>query len=96
MKNPCRALKEWRRRGLERARAKGGLHVFWFYLSMGLVWSVFMVAVFTALDFYDQGPLDAEDFQSRALIYFVGGLLFGLVMWVLEEMPGTGRRDTQR
>ncbi|MFL6255194.1 MAG: hypothetical protein ACJ74T_09225 [Pyrinomonadaceae bacterium] len=96
MKNPCRTLKDWRRRGLERARAKGSLHVFWFYLSMGLAWSVFMVAVFTALDFYDERSFNPEHFQTQTLIYFVGGLLFGLVVWVLEEMPGTGRRDMQR
>lgn len=96
MKNPYRALKDWRRRGLERARAKGGPHVFWFYLSLGLAWSLFMVAVFTALDYYVGRPFNSEYFQTRTLIYFVGGLLFGLVMWVLEETPGTGRSDTHR
>ena len=96
MKNPFRAVKDWRRQALERARTKGALHVFWFYLSMGLAWSLLMIAVFTALEYYDEGALDFEDFQTRALIYFVGGLFFGFVMWVLQETPGTGHSNTHR
>ena len=94
MKNQCRALKEWRRRELERARARGGVRLFWFYMSMGLVWSLFMFGSTLLVDFYyKHGVFDSEDLQARAVIYFVGGLLFGLCMWVVQETPGAGRPD---
>jgi len=96
MGNPFRALKDWRQRALERARTRGALHVFWFYLSMGLVWSLFMFCSTFIVDLYYKHASDFENVQARALIYFVGGLLFGLIMWVVQEAPGTGQRDLRR
>jgi hypothetical protein len=92
MKKQCWALREWRRQRLEQARARGGLHLFWFYMSMGLVWSLFMFCSTFLVDFYYKRAFDSEDVQARAFIYFVGGLLFGLVMWTIQETPGAGRR----
>ena len=88
-----RALREWRRRELERARARGGVYLFWFYMSLGLVWSLSMFGSTLLVDSYYRRAFDAEDLQTRALIYFVGGLLFGLCMWVAQETPGAGRTD---
>jgi hypothetical protein len=93
MMNPFCAFKEWRRRALERASAKGGAHVFWFYMSVGLVWSLLMFGSTLLVDFYYRHARAAEGVPARALIYFVGGLLFGLVMWTIQETPGANRRD---
>jgi hypothetical protein len=93
VKNPLRSYKEWRQRELERARVKGGFRLFWFYMSMGLVWSLFMVGAMTLLELFDEGGLDAGSFQRHATIYFVGGLVFGLVMWVTQEPSGVRRPD---
>ena len=94
MKNRLRALGDGRRRALERARARGGVHLFWFYMSLGLVWSLFMFGSTLLVDLFVNGrALDSEDVQGRALIYFVGGLLFGLFMWTIQETRGAGRPD---
>ena len=96
MRNELRALREWRRQALERARARGGVHLFWFYMSMGLVWSLFVSGSTFLVDFYYGRAFDSGDVQTRALVYFVGGLIFGLVMWVTQETPGANRRDDRR
>ena len=96
MKNPFYAFGNWRRRALERARARGGLHLFWFYMSLGLAWSLFVSGSIFLVDLYHGRASGSGDVQARALIYFAGGLLFGLVMWLLQETPGTGRRDARR
>jgi hypothetical protein len=95
MRKHCRALSEWRRRELARARARGGVHLFWFYMSVGLVWSLSMFGSTLLVDFDYERAFDAEDSQARALIYFVGGLLFGLCAWVLQDTSGAGRTDNR-
>ena len=96
MRNELRALKEWRQRKLESARARGGVHLFWFYMSLGLVWSLFMFGSTLLVDIHYRRAFDSEDLQMRALIYFVGGLLFGLCMWIVRETPGAGRAHDRR
>ncbi|HEX7313395.1 MAG TPA: hypothetical protein VF297_05715 [Pyrinomonadaceae bacterium] len=96
MRNELRALSDWRRRALERARARGGVHLFWFYMSLGLAWSLLMFGSTLLVDIYYRRAFDAEDLQTRALIYFVGGLLFGLGIWVVRETTGAGRADDRR
>lgn len=91
MKNPLRSYQNWRQQELERARAKGGFRLFWFYMSMGLLWSLFMVGAFTLIEYFDEGALDARSFQRHAATYFVGGLFFGFIMWVTQETPGVRR-----
>jgi hypothetical protein len=88
MKNPCCTFRDWRQRELERARARGGLHLFWFYMSMGLAWGLVMCVAVTLLEYHDEGALDAGRLQRHAAIYFVGGLLYGLILWVTQERRG--------
>ena len=78
-------------RELERARAKSGWHVLWFYLSIGLAWGVFMLAANALVQYSYEGSLDTQHLQGTAGIYFVGGLIYGLIMWGMQETPGTGR-----
>ncbi len=92
MKNPLRTFTDWRRRELERAREKGGLRLFWFYMTMGLAWGLVMVAFTAALDYYNGGALRPGSLQDRWFVYFGGGLVFGLVMWLTQEVPGAGQR----
>lgn len=92
MKKHCRALGDWQRRALERARVRGGVHLFRFYMSMGLVWSLFTFGSTVLVDcYYRHRAFDSGDLQARAVSYFVGGLLFGLCMWLVQETPGAGR-----
>ena len=92
MRNPLGAFMNWRRRDLERSRAKGGMRLFWFYMIMGLLWSLLMLALTAVMNYYHKGALRLDDFQNRALICFGGGLFFGLFMWLSREAPGAGRR----
>ena len=78
-------------REMERARAKSGWHVFWFYLSIGLAWGMFMLAANALLEVFYEGSLDTRLLQRIAGIYFVGGVIYGLIMWVMQEVPGAGR-----
>jgi hypothetical protein len=92
MQNPYRALRDWPPRRLARARGRGGLHVFWFYMSFGLLWGLFMFGLPLLLEFCSGGALDPEGVQAGALVYFAGALLIGLVMWATQEVPRAGRR----
>jgi hypothetical protein len=95
MKNPLWAYGDWRQRELERARAKGGFSLFWFYMSMGVVWSLFMVGSLTIFEYLSEGALDAGRLQRHAATYFVGGLIFGLITWVMEEPPRVRRPNNR-
>jgi hypothetical protein len=96
MRSPIRACYDLQRRRLEAARAKGRAHVFWHYLSMGLGWSLFMVACGVLFDLYHAGAPNFESMRTRSLVYFVGGVSYGLVMWVVQETPDMCRRDPRR
>jgi hypothetical protein len=85
--------RSWGRRRLDRARVKGGWHVFWFYMSLGLVWGMFLLATISLVEYFYDGTLDAKSFQRNAGIYFVAGLLYGLLMWILQEASGASRLD---
>ena len=94
MKNPWRAYGDWRRQEAARVAALGGWRLFWFNMTIGLVWGLVMFASTVLLDYYRDGApqFDRERVQLNALIYFVGGLLFGLAMWTLQP----GRRGGGR
>ena len=90
MTNPLRTYISWRRRQEERARDKGGLRLFWFYMTMGLVWSLLLTAFTALMNYYHVGALRPDDLKTRAFICFGGGLFFGLFMWLMRE--GAGHR----
>jgi hypothetical protein len=93
MENPFRTFISWRRRDLERARHEGGVRLFWFYMTMGLVWGLLMTALAAVMNYYHKGALVPDDMWNRAFVCFGGGLFFGLFMWLMNEVPGAGRRD---
>lgn len=68
-----------------RARARGGLHFFWFHLTVGLLLSLFLFA-------YMSLAPDAEDLQTHARICFAYGMLFGLISWVVRVVSGSRKQ----
>lgn len=96
MRNPFCAFIDWRQQQLAQARDKGGLHLFWFYITLGLVWSLFMTAMAAALDFYHNGALGSDTFHDRATTFFGGGIVYGLLMWTMRKVTGSGRRDVKK
>lgn len=91
MRNPYRKLNDWLEREGERARAKGRLHFFWYSLTMGLLWGIFMVAWLTAFDYVD-GSYRPGLIQTRSSFFFAGGMLFGLFLWLKGAASGKRRR----
>ena len=83
MRNPFCALKGWQQGALERAEARGGWSVFWFYMTAGLCLSLFMFALTGAFRLLSDAPTYLSP-RERLFIDFVGGMLFGFVMWVLH------------
>jgi hypothetical protein len=92
MQNPYRAVRDWPPRRLARARGRGGLHVFWFYMSFALLWGLAMFGLTLLLEFCSRGALNPEVVRVSATAYFAGALLVGLVMWATQEVPRAGRR----
>ena len=93
MKNAYRTLRDWPPRGLARAEGRGGPHVFWFHMSVGLVWALFMFGLTLLINLCSTGALDEEGVRSSMAVYYPGGLLIGLVMWATRQSPGARRRD---
>ena len=60
-------------------------------IAIGLAWGVFMLAANALVQYSYEGSLDTQHLQGTAGIYFVGGLIYGLIMWVMQEAPGAGR-----
>lgn len=82
-------------RRLARARGKGRLHVFWFYMSIGLMWALSMFGFTVLLNSCSTGRLDSEMMQDSALIYFAGGLFVGLTTWATQELRLVLRRQSR-
>ena len=91
MRNPCREIKGWWEREGERAKAKGGWQFFWYSLTVGLLWGLFMVVWLTTFDYLD-GTYRPGSMQSRASMFFVFGMLFGLFVWIKGAASGKSRR----
>ena len=92
MRNPCRKLTGWWNREGERAKAKGGLQLFWFALTNGLLWTLFMVTALGLFDYFDGGKSFIEGMRRHFLMYFVIGMLTGLSSWKRMSKPGNGSR----
>lgn len=92
MRNPLCTCRDWWNREGERASAKGGLQLFWFSLTSGLVWAIFMVICLGLFDHFSSGKSVLASMQSHFLIYFVLGMVVGLSTWKKQAKPGKGCR----
>jgi ABC-type Fe3+ transport system permease subunit len=93
MKSPLRIYTDWWEREEERAKAKGGWQLLWHSLTGGLIWAIFMVALFTLADYYlmSDRHRTSDWFQSRAHTYFIIGMAVGLFAWIKHVAFGKGR-----
>ena len=96
MRNPFRALLEWRRREMERVDALGGWRLFWYYMTLGLLWSLWMFAGTTAIDLLTGDTPRYLSLQDRMTINFGGGMLFGFVTWLIHTPRRAGRPSARR
>lgn len=87
MRNPLLKLREWWNREAERASAKGGWQLFWFSLTCGLIWSLLMLGWLTLTDLFS-GDYRRGILQARASLFFVCGMVLGLILWVLQKTTG--------
>jgi threonine/homoserine/homoserine lactone efflux protein len=94
MRNPLRTCIDlWEREG-KRAKAKGGWQLFWFSLTCGLIWSIFMVGWLTLTDYLSDGAVSPRRIQNYASFFFVGGMVVGLLLWVSRR--ASGKRQSPR
>ncbi|HEX6185360.1 MAG TPA: hypothetical protein VFZ44_15855 [Pyrinomonadaceae bacterium] len=95
MNNPFRAFRDRRQQAFARARERRGWHLFWIYMTMGLEWGIFMFAFNLIMEYFgvDGGGLVSGSLQLKAAVYFVGGMLFGLFLWTVQEFPAARHRD---
>ncbi|HEV7893946.1 MAG TPA: hypothetical protein VGP08_25245 [Pyrinomonadaceae bacterium] len=91
MINPCRKLTGWWEREGERAKAKGGLQLFWFALTNGLIWGLFMLVCLGLFDYLTGDTSVVKSIQSHFLVYFVIGMLVGFTTWKQLLKSGKGR-----
>lgn len=91
MRNPFTTYREWWNREAERASAKGGWQLFWFSLTCGLMWGLFMVGWLTLANLLD-GDYKPETLQNRSYLFFVCGMALGLILWVWQKATGKSPR----
>jgi len=87
MRNPLLQCRDWWNREGERAGTKGGWQLFWFCLTCGLIWCLFMVGWLTLFDLLN-GDYQPGTLQTRAFMFFVCGMVFGLILWVWLKATG--------
>lgn len=96
MRNPFCEYKGWWQGRLERAEARGGWHLFWFYMTAGLCWSLLLFALTTAYGLLIGDTYKYLSLQERLAVQFLGGMLFGFITWLLRLSGAAGRPAARR
>jgi hypothetical protein len=76
----------------EKLRTKG---MWYFVLLYGVLWwGGFMIIATSTYDyFFGYRGFQFEDLRRTVPIYVIGGLVFGLVMWLIGESGYTNSKD---